>query len=100
MAGQPTTLEEQTTENPTPNNNLEESYVAEVQWSGKHIPLICTDTEEHEHLTNHFNEKLNAKIYDSFTDLYSNVNIDSIQKTYPKISVYYKVSHSMWKTQA
>ena len=52
VAGQPTTLEEETMEDPSPNNDLGESYVAEVQQSGKHVPLICTDVEEHEHLTN------------------------------------------------
>ena len=31
------------------------------------------------------------KIFDTFTDLFSNVNKDSIQETYPKISVYNKV---------
>ena len=78
-------------EEPIPNSNLGESYVAEVQQNGKHIPLICTDMEEQEHLTKHFNKKLNAKIFDTFTDLFSKVNIDSIQETYPKISVYNKV---------
>ena len=47
--------------------------------------------EKHEHLTNHFNEKLNAKMFDTFTGLFSNINVDSIQETYPKINVYNKV---------
>ena len=47
--------------------------------------------EEHEHLTNHFNEQLNVKILDIFKDLFSNVNVDSIQETYPNINVYNKI---------
>ena len=38
-----------------------------------------------------FKEKLNVKIFDTFTDLFSNINVDSIQETYPKITVYNKV---------
>ena len=45
----------------------------------------------HEHLTNHFNEQLNVKILDTFKDLFSNVNVDSIQETYLKIGVYNKI---------
>ena len=47
--------------------------------------------EEHEHLTSQFNENLNVKICNPFTDPFSNANIDSTQETYPKISVYNKV---------
>ena len=47
--------------------------------------------EEHEHLTNHCNEQLNAKIFDMFKDLFSNINVDSIQETYLKISVHNKI---------
>ena len=58
----------------------------------KHIPLIHTDVEKHEHLTNHFNEKLNEKNFATCsTELFSNINVDSIQETYPKINVYNKV---------
>ena len=64
-----------------PNNDLGESYV-----------LICTNVEVHdEHLINHFNEKLTVKIFDTFTDLFSNINIDSIQETYLKTSIYNRV---------
>ena len=38
-----------------------------------------------------FNEKLNAKIFDTFTELFNNINVDGIQETYPKINVYNKV---------
>ena len=47
--------------------------------------------DEHEHLTNHFNESLSDKVYNTFKDLFSNVNLNSIQETYPKISIYDKI---------
>ena len=72
------TLEEDHSEKPNQNNDLGESYLAEIWQSGKHIPLICTNVEEHKLLINHFNENLNAKIFNTFTDLFSNVNMDSI----------------------
>ena len=84
----PVALNEEPMEEPSISNQLRESCVADVQWSGKHIPLHCTDAEEHEHLTNHFNEQLNTKIFNTFKGLFSNVNCNSIQETYPKISVY------------
>ena len=38
-------------------------------------------------------------LYDTFTDPFSNINIDSIQETYPKISVYNRViAHYMEET--
>ena len=70
---------------------LGETYVAEVQQNCKHVPLLCTDAEEHKHLTNYFNEQVNAKILDTFKDLFSNVNVNSIQETYLEISVYNKI---------
>ena len=68
VARQPATLKEEPLEEPSQNNKLGESYVAEVQQNSKHDPLLCTNVEEHEHLTNHFNEQLNAKILDTFKD--------------------------------
>ena len=91
VAKWPATLEKDPSEEPNPNNDLGELFVAEAQQSGRHISLICADAEEHEHLRNHLNEKPNAKIYDMFRDLLSNIYIDSIQETYMKISVYNKV---------
>ena len=82
---------EEPEEEPSANNQLGESYVADIQHNSKHIPFHCTDAEECEHLTNHFNECLNDKVYNTFKDLFSNINLDSIQETYPKISVYNKM---------
>ena len=70
VASQPATLEEEPMEDPSPNNHLGESYVAEVQWNGKYVPLLCTDMEEYKHLTNLFNKQLNMKILDTFKDLF------------------------------
>ena len=81
----PATLEEEPMEEPSPSNELGGSYVVDVQCSGRHVPLHCTDMKEHEYLTNHFNEQLKAKIFDTFKDLFSNVNVDSIQEICPQI---------------
>ena len=74
------TLEEEPSEEPSPNNVLGESYVAEVQQNGKHIPLLCNDVEEHEHLTNYFQEQLNVKILDTFRDIFSYVKSIAFRK--------------------
>ena len=63
------TLEGEPSEEPSLNNELGESYVAKVKWNGEHVLLHCTNVEEHKHLTNHFNEQLNAKIFDLFKDI-------------------------------
>ena len=51
-----------TLEKPSTKDKLGESYDAEVQQNGKHVPILCNDAQEYEHLTNHFNEQLNMKI--------------------------------------
>ena len=43
VAKQLTTLEEDPSKEPNPNNDLAELYVAEDQQSSKHVLLICTD---------------------------------------------------------
>ena len=73
------------------NDELGESYIADIKDNGKHIPFHCTNADECEHLTNHFNEHLSNKVYNTFKDLFSNINLDSIQETYPKVSVYNKI---------
>ena len=87
----PVALNEEPMKDPSISNQLGESYVAFIQQSRKHIPLHCTDVEAQEHLTNYLNEQLNAKIFNTFKDLFSNVNLDSIQEIYPKISIYSKI---------
>ena len=87
----PVSLNEEPMEESGTDNQLGESYIADIQCSGKHVPLHCTDVEEHEHLTNHLNEQLNGKIFNTFKDLFSNVNLNSIQETYPTISKCNKI---------
>ena len=72
-------------------NQLGESYVGDVQHNFKHIPFHCTDAEAHEHFTNHFNECLRDKEYNMFKDLFSNINLDIILETIPKITIYNKI---------
>ena len=38
-----------------------------------------------------FNTCLSNKVYNTFKDFFSNIIIDSIQETYPKINVYNKI---------
>ena len=87
----PVSLNEEPVEESSASIQLGESYIADIQHSGKHVPLHCTDGEEHEHFTDQFNEQLNAKIFNTFKDLFSNVNLNSIQETHPKISIYNKI---------
>ena len=70
------------------NNQLGVSYVADVQHSGSNVPFHCTDTMTCKHLTNDLTECLYDKVYNTFKDLFNDININSIQETYPKISIY------------
>ena len=87
----PVPLNEEPAEKSSTSSQLGKSYVADVQHNGKHIPFHCTDTDECKHLTNHVNEHLSNEVYNMFKDLFSNVNHDSIQETYPKISIYNQI---------
>ena len=73
------------------SNQLGESYVADIHHSSKHAPFHCTNVEECKYLTNHFNEQLNTKVFNTFKNLCSNLNLDSIQETYPKNSIHNKI---------
>ena len=42
-------------------------------------------------MTHHFNECIRDKVYNTCKDLCSSVNLNSIQETYPKISIYNKI---------
>ena len=55
VAKQLATFEEDPSEKLNSKNDLGESYVAEIWQSSKHIPLICTNVEDHKHLINHSN---------------------------------------------
>ena len=62
----PVPMAEEEVEESSNNNQLGESYVAYVQHSGIHVPFHCTDAMTHKHLTTHFNECLNDKVYNMF----------------------------------
>ena len=51
------------------SNQLGESYTADIQHKDKHILFHCTNADECKHLTDHFNECLNDKVYNTFKDL-------------------------------
>ena len=74
----PVSLNEEPVEESSTCNQLGESSVADIQQHGKHIPFHCTDVGECKQLTNHFNEWLRNKVYNTFKDLFSNVNLNSI----------------------
>ena len=87
----PVSLNEEPVQESSTNNQLGESYVADIQHKGKHVLFHCADMDECKHLTNRFNECLSNKVYNMFKDLFSNINLDGIQETYPKISMYNKI---------
>ena len=62
--------------------------MADIQHNSNHGPFHCTNVMACEHLTNNFNKCLSNKVYNTFKDLFSNINIDSVQETCPKISIY------------
>ena len=81
-------IHEEGIEESSTTNQLGESYVVDVQHSGINVPFHCTNVMTYEHLTNYFNECLNDKVYNTFKDLFNNININSNQETYLKISIY------------
>ena len=92
MLPAPVSLDEKAVKESSTNKQLGESYVADVQHNSKHIPFCCTDADECKHFTNHLNECLSDKVYNTFKDLCINVNVDSIFETYSKIGVYNKIT--------
>ena len=86
----PVSPTEEPAEESSTNHQLGESYTGDVQHNGKYVPFHCTDAHECQHLTNNFIKHLSDKVYNTFRDHFSNINLDSIQETYPKINVYNK----------
>ena len=75
---------------PIGNSQFQGSYITDIQvhHDGSNMSVCSSDSEGHENLKNHFNERLNDKVYSTFKELFSNVNVDSIKDVLPKISVY------------
>ena len=59
----PVPTNEEEVEGSSENNQLGDSYVADIQHRGINVPFHCTNVMMHEHFTNHFNECLNDKVY-------------------------------------
>ena len=75
---------------PIGNNQLGGLYITDMQvhHDNSNMSVCSLDTEPHDNLKSHFNERLNDKVYSTFKKLFSNVNIDSIKEVLPKISIY------------
>ena len=53
-----------------------------------HTSISSLDLVAHEYLKNHFNDLLNDKVYNTFKELFGNINIDSMKEALPKVSIY------------
>ena len=75
---------------PMVNSQLGGSYITNMQVhnDGSNVSICSLDSESHENLKSHFNERLNDKVYNTFKELFSNVNVDSIKEVLPKIRAY------------
>ena len=65
-----------------------EAQVMQVENGSCHTSLSSLDSVAHEYLKNHFNELLNNKVYNTFKELFANVNIDSMKEPLPEGSIY------------
>ena len=92
VASQPSPVptNEEPVEESSTNDQLGESYVADVQHYSRYILFHWTNAEACKDLTNHFNQHWSDKVYNTFKDLFNNIYVDSIQETYPQIGVYNK----------
>ena len=70
---------------PSVNNQLEGSYTMEAQVMqvenvSCHTSISSLTLLVHEYLKNNFNELLNDKVYNTFKELFENINIDSMKE--------------------
>ena len=71
---------------PMVENQLGGSYINNMQVHDSCNVSVCSsDSDVQENLKSHFNNRLSNKIYTIFRELFSNVNIDSVQEVLPKI---------------
>ena len=56
------------------------------------ISLCSLDSVVYEYLKNRFNESLNHKVYNTFKELFGNINTDSIKEALPKVSMCNKIT--------
>ena len=71
------------------DSKLGGSYITNMQTQNEGNASICSlDSVAHKYLKNHFNERLNDKVYETFKELFGNINTDSTREALPKVSVY------------
>ena len=61
---------------------------AQVHNEGSNVPICSLNSEAHDNLKMHLNERLNDKIYSTFKESFSHVNVYSIKEVLPKIDMY------------
>ena len=65
------------------------SYITTMQAQNDGNFSVCSlHLVPHIYLKNHFNERLNDKVYDTFKEIFGNINVDGIKEALPKFSVY------------
>ena len=70
------------------DSKLGDSYITSVHAQNDGNVSFCSlDSVPHEYLKNHFNERLNEKVHDTFKEMFGN-NTDSIKEALPTGSVY------------
>ena len=74
---------------PHVDSKLGGSYITTTQAQDNGNVSVCSlDSVAHEYLKNNSSERLNDKVYDTFKELFGNINVDSIKEDLPKISVF------------
>ena len=74
---------------PSVDNQLGSSYIMEAQVMQEenvscHTSIPSLHLVAYKYLKNHFNEFLNNEVYNTFKELYGNINIDSMKGAYTK----------------
>ena len=75
---------------PMVDSQLGGLYIKNVQVhnDGCNVSICSLDSEAHKNLKSHFNERLNDKLYSTFKELFSNINVVSIKEVLRKIRAY------------
>ena len=63
-------------------------YYHHAHISEVNVSLCSLDSKAHKYLKKHFKGSLNDRVYDTFKELFGNINTDSIKEALPKVSVY------------
>ena len=78
---------------PNVDNQLGGSYIMEAQvMQVENVSCLTSISSSHsvahEYLKNHFNVLLNDKVYNTFKELFGNINMHSMEEAIPKVSIY------------